>query len=107
MTPEQWPYTVSGVKPIDASCYYSVLDRRIDLITNRYDNIDLETREFKDVFFTTDGVSYRFRVLKETDEINLSYFIAGEKPDADDEIALTERFAIKNDLEIGDTFDMK
>lgn len=74
LPPEQWPFTISGLKNIDSDCYYSVLDRRVDLIETTYTDIELEVRESKDVYYSSQGDSYRIKFLKNTSSINTSYF---------------------------------
>lgn len=107
LAPTSWPFTVSGVKEIDPTCYYGILERRVATIEATYDNINLEVRESKDVFFTSNDKSFRIRVLKGMDEINTSYLVEGEAPQTTSEIAVSNTFALKNDLDIGDTFTMK
>lgn len=103
----EWPFSISGLKMIDSSCYYKVLERRVALIESAYEDISLEIRESKDVYFTNDTDSFRIRFLKATTEINTSYFVAGNAPSNNNEIAVAETFAKKNDLKIGDSFTMK
>jgi putative ABC transport system permease protein len=98
------PVTLSAVADINPPCYELLLTRRIDAIEDTYDNIDLEMRLSKDVYFRQDEVSYRFRVVKDMDTINQSFVIAGERPDQDDELTVSEVFARKNQLEIGDSW---
>lgn len=107
ITPDNWPFTVSGVKEIDPTCYYGILDRRVGQIEDTYDHINVEVRESKDVYFTENDKSYRIRVLKDMKEINTSYLVEGVAPSNTDEIAVSNTFAKKNDLAIGDTFTMK
>ncbi len=97
-------YTVSGVKRVDEDCYYGILQNRIKELTDEYDNIEIDIRESKDVYFDQGNTSYRIRFLKDMDTINTSYFVAGTKPVNDNEIAVAEIFAKNNNLEIGDIF---
>lgn len=106
LAPENWPYTVSGVKGINKTCYNNVIENRLNIITNEYDNIEVEIREYKDVYFDYQTDSYRIRFLKDMVEINTSYFVDGVAPSQDNEIAVAETFAISNDLAIGDTITM-
>jgi putative ABC transport system permease protein len=98
------PVTLSAVADINPPCYELLLARRIDVIEDNYESIDLEMRLSKDVYFRQDEVSYRFRVVKDMDTINQSFVIAGERPDQDDELTVSEVFARKNQLEIGDSW---
>ncbi len=97
------PFSISGLKEIDSTCYYNLLENRLDLILNEYDNITIELRESKDVYFNFQGKSNRVRFLKDSSEINLSFFVAGSKPTTSDEVAITEAFALSNGLSILDT----
>lgn len=107
LSPESFPLTVSGLKNIDSDCYYDILAKRVITITDTYGDIDLEIRESKDVYFSNNDDSYRFRFLKETTTINTSYFVLGNAPANNNELAVAETFAKFNDLEIGDQFTIK
>ncbi len=101
---ENWPFTVSGVKEIDSDCYYDILQRRVDMIEATYSDIDLEVRESKDVYFSNDEDSFRIRFLKDSETINTSYFVEGNTPLNNSEIAVAETFGRINNLDVGDTF---
>lgn len=105
--PENWPYTVSGVKGINSRCYYNVLSNRLNTIKSEFEGIELEIREYKDVYFDYGTDSYRIRFLKDSNEINKSYFVEGNAPIADFQIAVAETFAKSNNLEIGDKIVIK
>ncbi len=96
-------YTVSALYDIDASCYEAVMNARVNEIESLYDDITLELREYKDVYFQYNDRSIRFRILKENNTINTTYVIDGELPENNNEITLTEIFAKKNNLNLGDT----
>lgn len=100
---ESWPFTLSELKTIDSDCYYSVLNNRVIQFTDLYSDVELEVRESKDVYFSTDGESYRIKFMKDMTNINTSYFVEGESPEFDNEIAVAETFAKLNNLGIGDT----
>ncbi len=102
LDPLQIPYTLSGVKTIDEDAYYTLLDQRVNKFINTYNHIDLEVRESKDIYFNFDDQAYRFRALKDMEDINQSYIVEGRKPEGDHEIAVAEIFANKNDMTIGD-----
>ncbi len=106
LSPENWPYTVSGVKGISSTCYYDVLDQRLSKITTEYQNIDVEIREYKDVYFNYFEDSYRIRFLRDTESINTSYFVDGVEPLNDNEIAVAETFAKSNNISIGDNIEI-
>lgn len=93
---------LSQLKNTDESCYYSVLDNRLNIIQNEYSGVDLEVREHIDVYFTFEDSAHKVRVLKGMDTINLSYFVEGQAPLADNEIAISEIYGKNNDLEVGD-----
>lgn len=100
---EQWPLTVSGLKNVSSDCYYSVLDRRIELLETTYSDIELEIRESKDVYYSSENESYRIKFLKGSEFINTSYFVEGKAPETTSEIAVAETFGRLNDLNVGDT----
>jgi putative ABC transport system permease protein len=99
---DNWPFTVTGVKGIDSACYYDVLDNRLNIIMSEYEDIDLEIREYKDVYFTYETDTYRIRFLKDMETINTSFFVTGRSPLSDLHIAVAETFAKSNNLELGD-----
>lgn len=104
LDPATLPYTISGLKTIDEDCYYGLLDQKVNDLESRFDHINIDIRESKDVYFDSSNQSYRIRFLKDMTDINTSYFVKGEKPLEDNEIAVAEIFAKKNNLEIGDPF---
>ena len=95
-------YTLSSLKNIDSVCYYDLMENRLDIIENEYDNINIELRENKDVYFDYDDTSYKIRFLKATSEINLSFIVQGNEPITNSEIAISESFGSSNNLDIGD-----
>ena len=103
LDPSLWPYTLSGVKNIDETSYYELLENRTSQFEATYDHIKLDIRESKDVYFNYNGQGYRIRVLKDMTDINQSYIVEGVKPETNNEIAVAEIFAKKNDLAIGDS----
>ena len=98
------PISLSGVKNLDSACYYGLLERRINVITSTYSDIDIEVRESKDVYFSNELDSFRIKFLKDSDTINKSFFVEGYAPSNDSEIAVAETFARNNDLKVGDSF---
>lgn len=96
-------YDLQGLKNTDQSCYYSVLDYRLNLIEAKYDDISLEVREYKDLYYELNDDSHKLRLLKDMDEINKSYLVDGSLPTLNNQIAITEIYANLNNLEIGDT----
>ena len=100
------PISLSGLKVIDSTCYYDLQEERLNKITTEYENIAIELRESKDVYFDFDSKSYKVRFLKDSSVINLSFFVAGNAPINNDEIAVTEAFAKANDLKVLDTINL-
>lgn len=96
------PLSLSLLKEMDSTCYYEVLHHRLDILETEYPDLELEIREYKDIYFDHKDTSYYMRVLKDMDEINKSYIYKGTKPSNDDEIAFSETFALKNELDLGD-----
>jgi len=85
------------LEQINRPCFLEIMNAREEQLESIYP-MDLEMREYKDL--ADNG--YSFRMLRDMEEINLSYIEEGKKPDVG-EIALVKIFAEKNDYEIGDT----
>lgn len=100
-------FTLSLLKEVDGTCYNKLVDYRLNKITSEYDNIQIELREYKDVYFDLNASSQKVRFLKDNSLINLSYFIDGVPPVNDSEIAIGETYAKANKLEIGDTITIE
>lgn len=98
-------YTLSSLRNIDKPCYDKMIAFRLDTILKEYPNINIELREHKDLFYNVDGTSHKVRFLKETSNINTSYFVEGVAPSNGAEIAVSEIYAKLNNLVIGDTID--
>lgn len=99
-------YTLSSLKNIDSTCYYDVLENRLSIIENEYEDINIELRESKDVYFDYGVKSYKVRFLKATSEINTSFFVEGNAPTTNSEIAISEAFGKANNLDVGDTLEI-
>ena len=95
-------YTLSALKDINSTCYYDLMEYRIDLINDSYSDISIELREFKNIYFELNEDTHKLRILKENDYINLSYFTKGIKPSNNNEIAIGETYANNNNLDIDD-----
>jgi len=95
-------YTLSSLKNTNSVCYYNLMENRLGIIENEYDNINIELRESKDVYFDYNDTSYKIRFLKATSEINLSFFIKGNAPNNNSEIAISDSFGMSNNLDVGD-----
>jgi putative ABC transport system permease protein len=100
------PFSISALKVINKDCYYGLLENRLNTITSEYDNLILELRESKDVYFDFQGTANKVRILKDSEVINLSFFVDGEKPSNNNEIAITEAYAKNNNLVIGNTLNL-
>ncbi len=102
-------FTLSLLKEVDGTCYNNLVDYRLNKITSEYENIEIELREYKDVYFDLNGSSQKVRFLKENHLINQSFFVEGVAPTNDSEIAIGEIYANFNNLDIGDsiTIDSK
>ncbi|QMS85570.1 ABC transporter permease [Candidatus Xianfuyuplasma coldseepsis] len=99
-------YTLSALEQVNADCFYDIINQRKQLILHEYSGITIELREYKNVFYDLQGDSHRLRVLKDSQEINLSYIVKGTKPTNNDDIAISEIYASLNNLEIGDSFTL-
>ncbi|PAT01162.1 hypothetical protein CI105_07920 [Candidatus Izimaplasma bacterium ZiA1] len=95
-------FTLSMLKQIDKSCYYNILDNRLSLITSQIDDIVLEVREYKDIFYELNGNTTKARILKDMSVINKSFMVSGNKPINSLEIAISEAYAKNNNLKIND-----
>lgn len=106
LDPNSVPYSISGLKTIDSTCYYGLLDKRVSQLEEKYQNIDIDIRESKDIYFDSNNQSFRIRFLKDMETINTSYIVKGSMPSENNEIAVAEIFARNNSLDIGDTFNV-
>lgn len=95
-------HTLSGLRNVSLSCYNQLMNHRIQIIQNNTPDIDIELREYKDVYYDFNGSAHRIRFLKDSERINTSYLVKGVKPSNADEIAVAEAYAKANDLKIGD-----
>jgi len=96
------PFTLSYLKSQDSACYYELQSRREEQLEDEY-GFNLELREYKDIYFSYQGESYRYRAMKETFEINKSFYVVGNAPKNDNQIAMSEAHALANQFDIGDT----
>lgn len=95
-------YKLTDIKNYNEELYDKIIKNRMDEFNKEYSGYDLELREFKEINFKNNGTSNKVTVFKQNNEINKSHIEKGSAPDNDDEIAITEIYADKNNLKIGD-----
>ncbi|MCC5892184.1 ABC transporter permease [Exiguobacterium sp.] len=98
-------YTLSDLKQVDRATFDDLISDRIDALEAEMPDARLELRESKLISYSFEGTDHRGLILKEADTINVSYLEAGQRPNADDEVAINAKYAEKNGIEIGDTLD--
>ncbi len=84
-------------------CYDAIMMARFDAFQDAFPEMIFEWRRFKDASIQHNDILHSVRVFKDTQQINLSYMDAGEKPKADYEVAITQTYADYHGLTIGDT----
>lgn len=99
--------SLSAFRSIDSDCYYSLIDYRLGIFSNTYDDITMELREYKNVNYDLNGDSHKLRILKDNDTVNLSFFTKGVTPQNNTEIAIGETYANANNLDIGDKINVE
>lgn len=77
-------------------------DDQIDFLSEEYD-ATFEGRFYRDIVTETNGKTYDYRLIKQTDSVNLTYVIDGALPVKDDEVAVFKTYAQANGLDIGDS----
>ncbi|MFP4177718.1 MAG: FtsX-like permease family protein [Acholeplasmataceae bacterium] len=90
----------------DAAVFDALIGNRIAAYEETFDRTVLEERLHKDLYYDSNGIQHFMRILKDTEEVNRTYVTEGRKPEAVDEIALTENYAKANDLELGETITL-
>ena len=100
-------YSLSDIKVKNKELYYEIMNKRKEIFEEKYSNdYDLELREFKDLTFENQGEGHKIRIFKDGKNINLSLMVEGKKPASNDEIAINNVYAEKNNLNIGDKFTL-
>ncbi|WP_092926586.1 ABC transporter permease [Romboutsia hominis] len=99
-------YTLSDIKKSDINIYNKIIENRINAFEKDYKGFKLENRSYKEVNFKNNGKSNKITLFKDSKNINLSYIEKGNKPKLDNEIAVTNIYAKKNNLDIGDSIDI-
>lgn len=84
---------------------YTLVDYYEDQITDLSQAFDatLEGRFYRDVVTEIDDKTYNYRVIKQTDSVNLTYVLEGNLPVETNEVAIFKTYANANDLSIGDS----
>ena len=99
--------SLSGLHNVSKDCYDLVIENRIETIQAYMPTVDLELREYKDIYYDFNDDSHRIRILKDSKRINTSYIVEGNKPTEDNEIAIAEAYADSNELVVGDSITIK
>ena len=84
---------------------YTLVDYYEDQITDLSQAFDatLEGRFYRDVVTEINNETYNYRVIKQTDSVNLTYVLEGNLPVETNEVAIFKTYAKANDLSIGDS----
>ena len=77
-------------------------DDQLEILSNEFD-VTFEGRFYRDVITEVNGQTYDYRVIKQTDSVNLTYILDGELPIKNDEVAIFKTYADSNGLSIGDS----
>lgn len=80
-------------------------DDKINFLSEEY-NATFEGRFYRDIVTEINGKTYDYRLIKQTDSVNLTYVIEGALPVEDDEVAVFKTYAQANGLEIGDSISL-
>lgn len=83
-----------------------LMTHRANAFIDRFEDTQIESRLFKDTYYTFDDKQHLMRVIKDSDTINQTLVLEGRKPVDTDEIALIEVYAEANDLDINDTIEI-
>ena len=74
-------------------------DDQLEILSNEFD-VTFEGRFYRDVITEVNGQTYDYRVIKQTDSVNLTYILDGELPIKNDEVAIFKTYADANELSI-------
>jgi len=99
-------HSLSGLRDVSKDCYDMVITERMRIINAYTPDIDIELREYKDIYYDFQESAHRIRFLKGSERINTSYIVEGQAPTDDDQIAIAEAYAKANDLNIGDSLNI-
>lgn len=84
---------------------YTLIDYyndQLEILSDQFD-VTFEGRFYRDVITEINGQTYDYRVIKQTDSVNLTYILDGELPIKNDEVAIFKTYADANGLSIGDS----
>lgn len=95
-------YSLMDIKDINEDLYNKIIKNRINNFEKAYSDLQLELRVYKNVDFNNNGVGNKFIFVNDANNINISYIEEGDKPQNDNEIAVSKIYANKNNLNIGD-----
>lgn len=84
---------------------YTLIDYyndQLEILSDQFD-VTFEGRFYRDVITEINGQTYDYRVIKQTDSVNITYILDGELPIKNDEVAIFKTYADANGLSIGDS----
>lgn len=99
---ETGAFTLADIKQADAEVFNRLIASRIAAVEQEMPDATIELRDLKAITYTFDDTEHRGLIVKESDTINRSYLEAGDRPSANDEIALNKKYAEENGIDIGD-----
>ncbi|MDX5425580.1 MAG: ABC transporter permease, partial [Exiguobacterium sp.] len=103
---ETGAFTLADIKQADAEVFNRLIASRIAAVEQEMPDATIELRDLKAITYTFDDIEHRGLIVKESDTINRSYLEAGDRPSANDEVALNKKYAEENGIDIGDTIDI-
>ncbi|WP_455331540.1 FtsX-like permease family protein [Exiguobacterium profundum] len=103
---ETGTFTLTDIKQADAEVFNRLIASRIAAVEQEMPDATIELRDLKAITYTFDDIEHRGLIVKESDTINRSYLEAGDRPSANDEVALNKKYAEENGIDIGDTIDI-
>ena len=96
--------TLAQLYRYDLSLYDQVIETRVTAFETAYPKTNVEKRLHKDIYSFVDGTQHLMRMILDSQTINLSNIIKGQKPTNNQEMAITRNYAEANQIELGDTF---
>ena len=90
------------VEDANFSTYVDIPEEELEMYEEKYD-LELEKQEYLNL--KTDGVTSR--VYEKTEKIDIPFITEGRDVQEDDEIVISEGYALNNHIEIGDTIKIQ
>lgn len=94
--------TLNDLYLVNRAYHTEILNAKMTVLESSFDDVTFEIRRFKNTRVDLEGSQHTWRILKDSQTLNLTHLEDGDMPKAEDEVAIGRLYAQNNDVSLGD-----